>query len=449
MRVRYCRSPSLPGKKQQQYNKEQLPKYKGAKSQLGNEISTTKLENYLHAQLTAESSSFVISPQRTLASETGLTKTKNSEEERRLILGSDDEIVDSEPVVYGNIVGEAAVEVVDDTAEKDVETVVESVDEPVSLLAVVDVLNEGISTIDDVDIIIERVIAKTAQIQTDEGDKDVDKSDVGEKTVEKADELEQWLNLSYEEFHAQQVVQPVVTTSETDEDMETVEEMETEAVEQFADEAMSLEDILMTIPVECPFPYGNVEITPITLGTTFSIPGVHKGDLYKAGLPKIPATDKGKAPLHERDFLRLREQIIDEVEKFFNSCSLKKLANLKIDESYFDKEAPILSWAETDSTRVALNRKMYILAKYREVLIWKFLEARKINFVPSEGSSATDLKVMEMISDLHMFVVEELKVEIVTHGLRWEKTCCSKIFEGRPRDRGAVIYRTNTNTRST
>ncbi|KZV42332.1 hypothetical protein F511_40404 [Dorcoceras hygrometricum] len=34
------------------------------------------------------------------------------------------------------------------------------------------------------------------------------------------------------------------------------------------------------------------------------------------------------------------------------------------------------------------------------------------------------------------------------YGLMWKKTCCSKIFEGRPRDRGAVIDRTNTNTPS-
>ncbi|KZV27641.1 hypothetical protein F511_38277 [Dorcoceras hygrometricum] len=114
---------------------------------------------------------------------------KSQKRKRRLVLGSDDEIVDSEPVVGGSIVGEAAVEVVDDTAEKKVEPVVESVDEPVSLPAVANVLKEGISTTDDVDIIIEQVIAETAQIQADEGDQDVDTSDVGEKTVEKADEF--------------------------------------------------------------------------------------------------------------------------------------------------------------------------------------------------------------------------------------------------------------------
>ncbi|KZV46690.1 splicing factor, proline- and glutamine-rich-like [Dorcoceras hygrometricum] len=162
-----------------------------------------------------------------------------------------------------------------------------------------------------------------------------------------------------------------------------VEEMETEAIEQSADEAMTLEDIFMTIPVECPLPSANVEITKITLGKSISIPGVDKGDWYKAGLPKIPMADKGKGPLMERDpvkgnpakeqfslilvdievLVKLREQIIDDVDKFFNSFSLKKLANLKIDESYFDKEALILSWAQTDSTRVALNRTMYILTK--------------------------------------------------------------------------------------
>ncbi|KZV30346.1 hypothetical protein F511_24559 [Dorcoceras hygrometricum] len=66
-----------------------------------------------------------------------------------------------------------------------------------------------------------------------------------------------------------------------------------------------------------------------------------------------------------------------------------------------------------------------------------------------EGSSATDHKVMEMLSDLHLFVVEELKEQTMAHSLKWDKTCCSKIFEGRPRDRGAIIARTNTNTRST
>ncbi|KZV34500.1 hypothetical protein F511_25325 [Dorcoceras hygrometricum] len=354
---------------------------------------------------------------------------KNSQKRKRSIVGAEAvEVV--EPVVE-SVKKQQAETAVDSVY---VETVVESVDEPVSLPAVADVINEGISTADDVDIIIEQVIAETAQIQTDEGDQDVDTSDVGERV---------------DEF---------IT--------ETVEEMEAEAIELSADESISLEDIFMTIPVESPLPSAGMEITRITLGKSISIPGVNEGDWYKAGLPKIPETDKGKAPLQERDpvkgnpvkeqilliladiecLVQLREQVIDEVDKFFNSFSLKRLATLKIDESYFDKEALILSWAETDSTRVALNRRTYILTKYRELLIRKFFEARKINFVPGEGSSATDL--LDKLSDIHLFVVEELKEQTMAHGLKWEKTCCSQIFEGRPRDRGAILARTNTNTRS-
>ncbi|KZV36716.1 alpha-humulene/(-)-(E)-beta-caryophyllene synthase-like [Dorcoceras hygrometricum] len=42
---------------------------------------------------------------------------------------------------------------------------------------------------------------------------------------------------------------------------------------------------------------------------------------------------------------------------------------------------------------------------------------------------------------------EELAKEARSHGLTWTKPCCSKIFEGSPRDRGAVIARANSNTR--
>ncbi|KZV39390.1 protein PLASTID MOVEMENT IMPAIRED 2 [Dorcoceras hygrometricum] len=284
---------------------------------------------------------------------------------------------------------------------------------------------------------------------------------VEDQAVEKADEVERWFDLPYEVLFARDTEQMVTIASDTDEDFIAdqvfgtgVEKMETEAVEQSADEAMSLEDILMTISVDFPLPSAGVEITKITLGETITIPGVNEGDWNKASLPKISATDKGKAPLQDRDpvkgnpikeqfsliladievLVQLREKIIEDVDRFFNSFSLKSLATLKIDESYFDKEALILSWAETDSTRVALNKRTYILTKYRELSIRKFLEARKINFIPGEGSSATDLKVLEMLYDLHMFVVEDLKEQTMAHGLRWEKTCCSKIFEGRPRD---------------
>ncbi|KZV17684.1 cation/H(+) antiporter 4 [Dorcoceras hygrometricum] len=59
-----------------------------------------------------------------------------------------------------------------------------------------------------------------------------------------------------------------------------------------------------------------------------------------------------------------------------------------------------------------------------------------------------DRKVIELLSASHISILEELTTTARAHGLIWKKPCCSNIFEGSPRDRGAVIARNNTNTRS-
>ncbi|KZV56649.1 hypothetical protein F511_02148 [Dorcoceras hygrometricum] len=334
-------------------------------------------------------------------------------------------------------------------------------------------------------------------------------TDVGEQTVPRDEETDQWFNLSYEELITQEADRPVVTASNTDEEMETVvfgtgvkeqqlqifdeNESSIDASDEYIvtepeakivkdqgtdiphvvpaaadkvsdDESMTLEEILLTIPADCPLPSALGEITKINLGESISIPGVNEGDWYKASLPKISVDAKGKAPLVIVDpvkgnpakeqfslicvdievLVQLREKFIDEVEQFFNSFSLKKLAVLMI-EDFYAKEEKVLTWAETDSTREALQRRMYILTKYRELLTRKFVEAYKSNFVPGEGSSATYLKVLDMLSNLHLFLLEELKILMQAHGLTWDRTCCSQMFEGRQRDHGALISRSNPN----
>ncbi|KZV24072.1 hypothetical protein F511_26938 [Dorcoceras hygrometricum] len=66
----------------------------------------------------------------------------------------------------------------------------------------------------------------------------------------------------------------------------------------------------------------------------------------------------------------------------------------------------------------------------------------------SQGSTAVDIQVIELLSALHLSLLEELAKEARILGLTWTKPCCSSVFEGSPRDRGAVIARNNTNTRS-
>ncbi|KZV19345.1 hypothetical protein F511_23119 [Dorcoceras hygrometricum] len=75
-----------------------------------------------------------------------------------------------------------------------------------------DVVATWISTADDVDIIIEQVIAESAQLETD----------VGSPVVQKPDEMEKWFNLSYEEFVAREAEKLVETGSDSDGATETV-----------------------------------------------------------------------------------------------------------------------------------------------------------------------------------------------------------------------------------
>ncbi|KZV46262.1 hypothetical protein F511_14094 [Dorcoceras hygrometricum] len=114
-----------------------------------------------------------------------------------------------------------------------------------------------------------------------------------------------------------------------------------------------------------------------------------------------------------------REKIIDEVEQFFNSYSFRRMAALNPTE-FYTKEEMVLSCA-----------------------------ARRGNFVSGPPSTATDIKVLQMLSKTYLSVLAGLIYQVKLHGLQWDGESCSVLFEGEMRDRGAVIARSNTNFRST
>ncbi|KZV26559.1 hypothetical protein F511_23855 [Dorcoceras hygrometricum] len=261
----------------------------------------------------------------------------------------------------------------------------------------------------------------------------VEPSAVEEPRCPSADDVDliiqqHWFDLPYEDLVARwEAERPVVTASETDEDVATVDVAPADGdqqVQEFVapisaedmlstDEQMSLDDILLTIPVDIPLPSSSMEITKITMGKSLKIPGVSKWAWFLNRLPRIYDEDKGKDIFVEKDpvkgnpakehyslicadielLVSLRAQVIDEVAKFFHSFSLRKLASINLEDMY-KKEEQVLHWGETESP-------------------------------------------------------QELAKEARAHSLIWNKPCCSKIFEGSPRDRGAVIARTNSNTRST
>ncbi|KZV50280.1 hypothetical protein F511_39506 [Dorcoceras hygrometricum] len=73
---------------------------------------------------------------------------------------------------------------------------------------------------------------------------------------------------------------------------------------------------------------------------------------------------------------------------------------------------------------------------------------RFVSINDRDGAEEVSGAVIELLSALHLSLLEELAKEARILGLTWTKPCCSLVFEGSPRDRGAVIARNNTNTRS-
>ncbi|KZV34322.1 early endosome antigen 1-like [Dorcoceras hygrometricum] len=214
---------------------------------------------------------------------------------------------------------------------------------------------------------------------------------------------------------------------------------------------MSIDDLLKRIPGDMILPsILAAKPTKIKFGLGISIPGVANGDLYKASLPKIALVDKGKAPLvkasvvkghpaHEMvdlifgdiEFLiHLRENVIDEVSAFYHSFSLRRLAVLQsLNKDIAAKEENVLTWAETDSVQVALQRKVYILAKYREMLLRKFLESHRENFGPGQPWSVMVLQIIDLLSVALRNAVKHLLMKKQALELQWTRQCCSMLFE--------------------
>ncbi|KZV48110.1 hypothetical protein F511_15765 [Dorcoceras hygrometricum] len=83
---------------------------------------------------------------------------------------------------------------------------------------------------------------------------------------------------------------------------------------------------------------------------------------------------------------------------------------------------------------------MYIITKYREMLIRKFLEARRSNFESGTPTTAIDLKVLDLLSDAHRIALEKLMEQLKIHKLEWTRPSISSLF-GADIQRGGILSR--------
>ncbi|KZV26666.1 hypothetical protein F511_34428 [Dorcoceras hygrometricum] len=130
---------------------------------------------------------------------------------------------------------------------------------------------------------------------------------------------------------------------------------------------MSIDDILKRIPEEMMLPsYTTVEPTQIKFGHSIKI---KERDWHKANLPKISVDAKGKELLVEevvKGHPAHTGESYKEIVSFFYSFSLRRLEVLESVSDIVAKEEHILVW--TDSLQTAVQRRMYIIVKYNDVV---------------------------------------------------------------------------------
>ncbi|KZV42976.1 dystroglycan-like [Dorcoceras hygrometricum] len=281
-----------------------------------------------------------------------------------------DEQVEEQPAVESSLEKPAA----EGAAEETTDDISDKADEPVFEPVMANVVNNEVFNADDVDHIILQVLSETAQsVSTAEvpwfvlpfirADRDT------ERVIETASDSANAMAIEVESQDLPAVRDSVVSTVgeqeipafgeqlmgsndelSADTEAETVEK----SVDEFFDddETRSLEDIMLSIPLDISLPSASMEITKIQMGKEIKIPEINERTWFLNSLPKISADNKGKAILVEKDpmkgnpaqehyflicadidmLVNLRAKVIDEVAQFFNSFSLKKLATINIEE---------------------------------------------------------------------------------------------------------------------
>ncbi|KZV57367.1 hypothetical protein F511_34940 [Dorcoceras hygrometricum] len=245
------------------------------------------------------------------------------------------------------------------------------------------------TSVDDVDTIIEEVIAATEQMESDlvESDSAEDlarKTIVAEPVATKSDDI-----------------QNVVTEhspAATDEVVEPLSKVQVSSVFPTPeDESMTIEEHLKLIPDGVMLPsLTSPEPTKIKFCDSNEIRDVEAADWYKKNLPSLAPTDKGKKALVEPDSIQghpARDQ-------FQLICG-------DIDFLVLLREN-VISEAETDSIETALPRRLLIIAKYREVLLRKFVVAWRTNLVFGLPTTAIDQRTLDLLSGAHQEAVRIL-----------------------------------------
>ncbi|KZV42791.1 hypothetical protein F511_26566 [Dorcoceras hygrometricum] len=203
-------------------------------------------------------------------------KRKSPKRKLKLPQGSEDELVDK---------------------DADVGDVEKQSDEPTADVVVkepaVDTIaeKERVTSGDDVDLIIQQILADTAQFETDVGEPDVGSDTEDVETDQNTEPLKSGDNDETSGFlhpksdPATYFVKEPIEETEQNQGTDITDMVQTADRTLSDDESMTLEEHLSTIPDGSSLPSSTGEVTKIQFGKSITIRGVDEGDWYKASIP--------------------------------------------------------------------------------------------------------------------------------------------------------------------
>ncbi|KZV48251.1 hypothetical protein F511_43623 [Dorcoceras hygrometricum] len=176
---------------------------------------------------------------------------------------------------------------------------------------------------------------------------------------------------------------------------------------------MPIDDLLIQISDDLLLPITAAKVTMIKLGAFSSF-----GDKGKAKLGEDEqATDNAARKLFAlicRDvevLVQVRDSLMQAVVDFFATFSLNSMPDMDSLKDLKEKERLVLAWAETNTLAIAVRRKLYVLIKYRELLLRTVLESYQRYLTPDLPWNALAIQVANLLSVAHSHSLEDLKAQ--------------------------------------
>ncbi|KZV24641.1 hypothetical protein F511_27252 [Dorcoceras hygrometricum] len=257
----------------------------------------------------------------------------------------------------------------------------------------------------DADVAIEQVLA---QLESVFKHQDADRSE----------KVDTWFDEAFdEEFEIankeRQVLEEVIDV--------TIEEGTGErsmSRKSVAEELMTIDDLLLQISNDMFLPsITAAEVTMIRLGEFSSIGDKGKAILVEdEQITENPASEIVALICRDVEVLvRVRDSVMKAVVDFFASFSLNSMPDMESLKDLKEKEKLMMEWAETNTLATAVRRQMYVLTKYREMLLHTFLESCRRYLALDQPWTDMAVQVISLLSAAHSQSLEDFKPQQQEH----------------------------------